>query len=305
MPKLTQLQHLGLAKETTWGTPVAPTVYFPFDSASADETLNTVVDNGKRGHITKDYGVIPTTMSSALEVEGHLYTNEIGHVLKSLLSSVTTSGTSPYTHVFKASDAQASLTAQFFDGVEETQYAGLVVDELTISGDAEGVVTVSWSAQGKSGTVVAKSTPAISATLASIAGSFCTLTVGGSANTNLFGFEITIARENKLIYGASASQDPTKAAQGSVEVTGSFTFDVENADEFDAFRDQDYVALVLTIGNNASNQAIVTMSRAFIESASKDDGEVNARVDWEVRGTYNATDAGPVAVELKNTTASY
>jgi hypothetical protein len=305
MPKLNQLAYLGFAKETTWGTGVAPTVWYPFDSAKPDNVTNTVVDNGKRGHITKDYAVIPTTKSATIDVEGNLYTNEIGHILNALLTTRATSGTSPYTHVFKASETQRSLTFQHFNGSDERQYAGFVIDELTLKGDAEGIVTVSWKAQGKSGSIVANSTPAISSTLSEITGVNCSLTIDAAANTNLFGFEITIKRENKLIFGANATQNPSKAAQGAVEVTGKLTFDVEGNTEYAMYDAQAYKTLVLTLGTSASNSLVVTMTRAFIEKASFDDGDVSLRVDWEVRGTYNATDAGPVAVTLKNTTTTY
>lgn len=304
MPKLTAIQHLGFAKETTWGTPVAPTRYMPFNEFSAEEELGTVVDESRRGNITKDYGVIPTTLKSNLELSMFLYPDIVGVLFKNMLPNVTTTGTGPYVHTLKAGTTQSSLTFQHFNGADERQYAGVILDEITISGETTSPIEISVTGQGKSGQVVATTTPTIETTLMPITGAMATLKVDTVANANLASFEITIARENRLIYGASATQEPTKAVQGRVEVTGSLSFEIEDATEYEKFKAQQYVNLELTIDGGASNKIKLTMPRAFIETASWDDGEESLKVDWEFRAVYEATAAGPIVVELTNSTAT-
>jgi hypothetical protein len=306
VPKQTQLSHLGYSKETTWGTSVAPTVYAPFNSFKWEPNLATVVDNGKRGNITKDYNEYPTTKSATADIEMNMYPNEVGPFLLAALGSVTTTGASaPYTHAFKAAPTARSMTIDHFNGSDQRRYAGMVVDEVTIKGDAEGVLTFAVKLQGKYPTVVTTTSPSIAASISPIVGAFCSLTIGGTPNTNLFGFEVTIKRSNKLVFGANTTQDPTKAVNGALEVTGKLTFDVEDNTEFAAFEAQTTRAIVLTLGSTANNKATITLTSAYIEKASFDDGDESLRVDWEFRGLYNATDAGPCVVSLVNTTASY
>jgi hypothetical protein len=305
LPKQTQLAFLGFSKESTWGTGVAPSTYAPFNSFKWEPKLETVVDNGKRGNISKDYAEYPTTKSATLDLEMNMYPNEIGQFLLAVLGSDTVSGTGPYTHAFKAASTARSMTIDHFNGSDQRRYTGMVIDEVTIKGDAEGVLTFSVKAQGKYPTVISTTTPTIAASISPIVGAFCSLTVGGSANTNLFGFEITIKRSNKLVFGANTTQDPTKVVQGSLEVTGKLTFDVEDNTEFSQFEAQTTRTIVLTLGNTANNKATVTLTSAYIENASFDDGQEDLRVDWTFRGLYNATDAGPCVVSVVNTTASY
>lgn len=304
--KISALQHLGFAKESTWGTGVSPTTYIPFDSVKPESTVNTVVDEGKRNNIAKDFAVYPTTRSATLDVETYLYTNELGHILAALMGGVTTTGTgAPYTHTFKPTSGQRSLTFQHYNGESERQYAGCVVDELSVKGDAEGLVTVSFKAQGKYHTATTTTSPTIAATLAAIAGINSTLKIDTVTNANLFGFEFTFKRSNKLIFGANTTQDPTKAVQGVFEVTGKLTFDIVDNAEYAMFDGQAYHAIDLTVGSDAQNKAQFTFSKAFIEKATVDDGQENLRVDWEFRAVYNATDAAQCVVKLFNSTASY
>lgn len=298
-------QHLGVARETTWGTGVVPAKYLAFDEYQPEDEIKTVVDNAKRGHLTKDYNVIRTTHRSMHDLEMPLYTNEIGYFLLGLFGGVTVSGVNPYTHVFKVGTTARSLTLQHYDGYEETQYAGCVVDEVTIKGDADGIITVSVKLQGKKGTVVSTTTATIDTAIKPLVGTFASFTLDAVANTNLFGWEVSFKRSNKLHFGASNSQNPTKVTQGEIEATFKLTFDIEDDTEYDAFTDQASHTLVLTFNGTASSSMVITFTAAHFEKASRDDGQENLRVDVEGRGVYNSTDGGPCQVSLTNTTASY
>lgn len=305
MPVQSARQHLGVARETTWGTGVTPTKYIPFDSFKAEEEIGNVVDNGKRGHLTADYNVIRTTKKATLDLESMLYVNEIGHFLSCVLSDVATTGSGPYVHTFKVGNTSRSLTVQHFNGYAENQYAGCLVDELTIKGDAEGVVTYTIKMQGKMATTVVTTSPTISAASKPLVGAFASLTVDGSPNTNLFGFEISLKRSNKLIFGANNTQDPTKAVQGTIEATFKLTFDVENGEEYAKYTDQGAHTFALALNGATDSKLTFTFSAAHVEKASHDDGDENVRVDWEGRGVYSVTDGGPCKIELTNTTATY
>lgn len=305
MPKLTGNQYLGFAKETAWGTGVVPTVWMPFDKAKGEEVVDSKKDEGKRAVLSKVFNTYPTTKKSSFDIDANFYPNELGFFLLSILGKDTVTGVSPYVHKFQEDAAQKSLTVQHFNGSDERRYAGMIVDEFSVKGDAEGVLTSSVKLQGKFPTVVTASTPTFGAALAPVVGAFCSCTIDAVANTNLFGFEVSIKRNNKLIFGANTTQDPTKAVQGTIEISGKLTFDVEDSAEMAKYEAQTSHVLVLTLGNTANNKAKITMSNVWIDKASFDDGQENLRVDWEFTAMYNTTDAGAVVFELTNTTVSY
>lgn len=297
-PKLTALQHLGFATETVWGQAVAPTRWFPFNEFSAEEELGTVVDEAKRGNITKDYGVIPTTYVTNIDMSSYFYPSVVGPLIATILPAVTTTGNGPYTHKFRASPAQRSLTFQWFNGSDERQYAGVVIDEITISGETTSPIEISVTGQGKGGVVVTPSTPIIEMGLMPITGAMASLKINGSTNVNLASFEITLARQNRLIYGASKTQDPTRAVQGRIEITGSFSFEVTDSNEYEMFKRQQYVEIELDIDGGENNKATFLLPRTFIEAAAWDDGEESLRVDWEWRAVYDASVNGPIEITL-------
>lgn len=301
---LTALTEVGVAKETTWGTGVAPTTYIPVSSISADALAKSVVDDAIRGHMTKDFLVIRTTKHAELTIDTNFYANPLGLFFYSLFGGLTTTGVSPYNHVFKVNSSPPALTVQDYDGEQERQYAGGVVSEITVKGDAENLVTVSIKMVSKFGSDAANSTATILLDTP-LTGWGSALTIGGSANAKLFGWEFTFKREVKPIFAASNSQDPTKINRGRFECTGKLTFDVADGTEFDNFTTGTNVLIAVTLNGSASNAALITLTSAHIEKASFDRGGENLRVDWEVRGVYNTTDAGPCQFKLTNTTVSY
>lgn len=301
---LNALTEVGVAKEVTWGTGVAPTTYLPVSSISADPIIKTVVDEAIRGHMTKDYLVIRTNKHAEVSIDTNFYTNPLGFFFLSLFGADTVTGLNPYTHTFKINSAPPPLTVQDYDGEQERRYAGAVVQELSVKGDAEGLVTVSVKLISKFGTDIANTTATILLDNP-LTGYGSAITIGAVANAKLFGWEFTFKREVKPIFATNNSQDPTKIVRGRFECTGKLTFDVDDGTEFDSYTTGTEVALVLTLNGTASNNAKITLTKAHIEKASFDRGGENLRVDWEVRGLYNATDGGPCQFELTNTTAAY
>ena len=101
-----QLAHIGLGKETTWGTGVPPTLFI---SGSKDVNIEIARMRIEGPHAT------PAQLKSDAgrkSVRGGMsgipgYTDAIGHLLRALLGDPSTSGTGPYTHVFDAANGPA------------------------------------------------------------------------------------------------------------------------------------------------------------------------------------------------------
>jgi hypothetical protein len=95
------LAHIGLGKETTYGTPVAASDYIRFASEGLSEEIEQVVSDNIIGVVDEGASVEGAHTISG-DISFDVYPNNIGHLLRSALGApVTTSvGTGVYQHVF-------------------------------------------------------------------------------------------------------------------------------------------------------------------------------------------------------------
>lgn len=305
MAKLTALQHLGLAFETTYGTPVVPTVWIPVNSVKPQDSIKKVADEGRRANLTKTFQMYDSIASSKCDIDLECYPDALGYFLKAILGQSTVTGTTPnYTHTFKLINALApSMTLSYFNSMAEHAMSGSVISEVAIKFDTEGVVSLSAKYEGKQSTVVTTTTPTYSTT-APFMGWGAQVSVGGSANTNVVGGEIVIKREVKLLYGANNTQQPTKFSSGRVSISLKLTFDVEDETELNMLGGTDK-AVVITLNQNANSQAVFTFTSCDVDKTTVDTSQEFARVDMELTPLYNTTDAGPCQIVLKNQVTTY
>jgi len=107
---------IGIAKEVTKGTPVAPTDYLlvEADSLKPADIIDPLYDKGLRGSLVDSYNYIPGRTRSTFDFSSAAFPDGIGYALTGLLGSVATTGSSaPYTHTISlknnltaAADAQ-------------------------------------------------------------------------------------------------------------------------------------------------------------------------------------------------------
>jgi len=161
--------HIGLGKETTWGTGVVPTVFVPAtEDFSADfPEIEVDVPYGGRNAPRSDRG----RPSFAGSLSGILAKpNLLGHIFAASLDTPTTAGAGPYTHEFVARAAPVSNTvavtpysAQVTAGAETTRWNGGQCNEFTINAAADGRVTLdsSWLFKGWTTTGLTAATPTL------------------------------------------------------------------------------------------------------------------------------------------------
>lgn len=147
MSKLGALSSLGVAKETTWNTPVAASTFFPFSSESLKISIEPIQEAQIRGVLDQSpryKGLI--TIGGAFS--GAVYPSLIGHLLRAALGAPTTTGTGPYTHTFTPTQGRFSTDSALppysitvtRDGVVE-RYSGCVCQALTFSFSKGGILT--------------------------------------------------------------------------------------------------------------------------------------------------------------------
>ena len=104
--------YLGIAKEVTKGTPVAPTDFIPVASSKmkpADIIGELTASDMAQGSLVKDYAYVQGRSNSTYDFGGPVYADTIGYSIAGILGSVATSGASaPYTHVISLKNASAT-----------------------------------------------------------------------------------------------------------------------------------------------------------------------------------------------------
>jgi hypothetical protein len=309
MAKLSALGYLGIAKEATFGTAIAPTMFIPYDSIKVEDDIKKSVDEGRRGVMSKEFAVYNTTRMSKIDVESLAYPDTLGYFLLGILGKDTVTGAaSPYTHKFQVLDANAnSFTLSDFNvvsGAQERRYTGGILDEVGLKFDDDGNMKVSAKYQSKISTLTAKSTPT-QTILKPFQGWMASLTLGGAANVNMLGGDITIKRANQLIFAGNATQDPTKYITGRIELSGKLTFDIEDETEWLNYSNgtQPSISLLFTIDANTS--LTIQCSKVDFSKAVIDRGNEFVRLDVDFKALFNTTDAGIATITLKNAVATY
>jgi len=104
MPKFTgRLEEIGIGKEATRGTGVAPTFWLPKTAISFDDKVQKAMAVGSYGNITDaPFTAYVVEKWGEGDIEGEINANSFGLILLSLLGSVSTSGPtdSAYTHSY-------------------------------------------------------------------------------------------------------------------------------------------------------------------------------------------------------------
>lgn len=301
-----ELTFLGIGKETTFGTAVAPTYYPPFKDVKPEDVIDYIKDQGTRGAMAMTYNVINGVQHSTMDITTDAYPDVLGLFLLAIMGSDTVTGTGPYTHTLKLNRTgqPVSLTHTYYDGTSYRQFAGHMVEEVDLKWAANAALEISLKSQGKVSATTTTVTPTPTSTLP-FAGWEFTTTLGGSANLNLVGFDLSLKRKLYVQHSANNSTNPTAIVAGGLEVTGKATFDKADDTELSAFLNNTQPALVLTGTQPTSNyQLTLNMGKcAFLKDPVTAKEVVQGDVEFE--GLDNTSNNGPLAITLVNGVATY
>lgn len=297
---------MGLAKETIWGTAVAPTVWVPFKTLKSSDSIKRIIDTGIRGNLSKDYASYAGVSTGESSLDGDVYADSFGNFLLGLFGQDTITGTAPYTHSFALSANQPpSYTLSDYDGINERQYTGAMITELGLKFTSDGELTKSAKFVSKASTIASSIHTPTFTTVSPFVGFQAALTIGGTANLNLIGGDLSIKRDNHFTFGANNSQAPTKLSIGKMEVTGKLDFEVSDYSELNYYLNATQPIVVMTF-TNGTNVLTVQMSKCDFEKVDGlDRGSEVVKISASIRGLYNATDGGPCLIKLQNSVASY
>ena len=315
--------YLGIAKEATKGTAVAPTDFIPVskDSLKPVDIVDPLFDTGLRGSNVLNYNYIPGRTRSTVDYGGAVFADTVGYAIAGLLGSVATVGASaPYTHTISlfnslTSDVDVqpiSYTLTDFYAVDVRSYPGCQFSDFSLKFNADGMLEYDTKTTGYASEVVSDPTPTFSTVLPTPVWRG-TVSIGGSAVTTAMSGNIDMKRPATPIYGISNTQDPYQVFLGPLEVTGKITFVMENDSQLLNFLNNSQPAIVLNWAYGAGAAAVqiqATITKGAYTAGVIERGEDFVQVTIDLNGQSNTTDAGssggysPIKWVLQNAKAS-
>ena len=302
----TQRSYIGLAKETTKGTPVAPTVFIPVvaNSVKPQDVYTAMYDEGLRGSIVKNYNYIQGRAKSTFDFSGQAFADTILYPLAGVLGEDVVSGSAPYVHTIStknsstaAADAQPSaFTITDFYAAAVRAYPGVQFTDFSLKFNADGMLEYDTKGTGFVSGTASTPTPTFSTILPTPVW-YGTVSVAGTQISNSTTGNIDLKRPVTPIFGIANTQNPYQVFVGPVEVTGKVTFLMENDTQLTNYLSNTQPALVFnwTQGTGATQtqiQATMTKGAYTLAVIERSKDFVEVLVDFNAQS--NLTDAGSV-----------
>jgi hypothetical protein len=315
--------YLGIAKETTKGTAVAPTHFIPVmqNTLKPVDIVDPLYDTGLRGSMVNNYNYLQGRTRSTFDFGGSVFADTIGFPIAGIMGSVATVGASaPYTHTVSLLNASAvgadsqpiSYTLTDFYAADVRSYPGIQFHDFSLKFNADGMLEYDAKGTGFASEVVSTPTPSFSTLLPTQVWRG-TVSIGGSPVSNSVSGNIDLTRAVTPIYGIASTQDPYQIFTGALETAGKFTFVMENDSQLLNFLNNTQPAIVLNwnYGTGAAEvQLQATITKGAYTTAVIDRGSDFVQVMVDINAMANTTDAGstagfaPIKWVLKNALAA-
>jgi hypothetical protein len=315
------LAHIGLGKETTWGTAVAADDYIRFASEGMTEEIEQVISENIAGIV--DEGASYEGMHNVSgDLSFDVYPNVAGHLLRSAFGApVTTSvNESVYKHVFtpvqtsfSSLSALPSYTLEIHRDLQQAfQYAGSVVNDLTFSfGTDTKIMQGSAAIIAKALTLVAKTTPNFEATNPFLWNQ-AKVTIDGTQNSDIQTLSFGV---NNSLEGRSTLNQKKEISRiqrnGKRVFPVSFTLDLSDLSEYNRFRAQSEVSAVIELtgalidGTNNFSLKIEIPKLRYNAFPINVGGSETITASVEGSAKYDPASAHAMKITLVNTKATY
>ncbi|RCG19117.1 hypothetical protein DQ384_38215 [Sphaerisporangium album] len=319
---------VGIAKEVTPGTAVAPALTIPVDKFDPSDDVTQLDDQALRGSMSKQYGQYSGPIMSSWDLGGPMFGDALGYLLHNVLGGYAVTGASaPYSHTFSllnSGDGQpVTHTLTDATGIPATglarQYPYSCVSELTITWNAEQLC--SWEAKATGWPSVVPGAPPTNtlSTVPPIPSWRGAVGIGGPASagtlvTDVTEFSVTLSREVTPYNTADGSQAPFVIARGALDVTGKFTQIAQSEQRLLDLLANTQPQLQFLLSNGGTLGGLVSVQFDF-QKVGYRTTKINQGTifvyDVEFQAIANATNAGasgglaPAKVVLNNAVTTY
>lgn len=146
-----RLVKVGIGKESSRGAGVAPAVWVPFTSFSADDKAVQARAESGVGELIDVNESLVTTLHAEGDLEGEVRDESIGYILYNLLGTLNTTGSDPYTHAFSLNNTNSpnSLALVVADPNTTEMYRLCMVDSLEMSAELDELIKMTASFKAK------------------------------------------------------------------------------------------------------------------------------------------------------------
>lgn len=297
--------YLGIAKEVTKGTAIAPTDFIPVmvDSLKPVDIIDPLYDTGLRGSMVTNYNYIPGRTRSTFDFGGHVFPDTVGYPIAGIMGSVATTGASaPFTHTVSLLNASAvnadsqpiSYTLTDFYAANVRAYAGIQIHDFSLKFNADGMLEYDAKGTGWASAVAATPTPSFSTVLPTPVWRG-TVSIGGTPVSYTMEGNIDLKRAVTPIYGISNTQNPYQVFVGALEVTGKLNFVMEQDAELTRYLTNTQPAIVLNWAYGAGASAVqlqATLTKGAYVAAAIERGQDFVTVSVDINAQAQTTDAG-------------
>jgi hypothetical protein len=318
-----ELTFPGIAKETSNGTPVVPTLFFPFTKFDPVDDNGLLIDDANYGSMTAENGAVSGKRSAAIDQETYFLPDLAGHLLYNILGgyavAAAVSGVFPHTFtLLNSGDGQPPAhTLTDRQGITATvgarAYAYGCLSEVTFSGNATGLVTMGckWMTYGSA---PAASAPTLATTTETVIPGWRSSVTVAAAAAKVRDWSYTIARVLTPDPLADGTQNPNSIARGDCTVSGKFTVAAQSEQPLLDMIAGTQQATVITIDNGGATTAVrkltATMTKAVYAGAPMiRQTPIGYSIDFKALG--NTTDVGasggraPISLLLNNAVTTY
>ena len=259
---------LGIAVESSRGTPRVPVYWMPNVLMSFKETVVTAREDQGMGNIADSDSVYVTMKMGEGEVESELYDNALGFILTSILGALpSTGGSFTHTYTLSQTNQQASLSLFWQDPDRSTLFPMAVVESVQMSVEATGKISWTVAFKSRKGRAWARQTPDYTAVgqkflhqnvrfkLASnVAG------LGASTPLSLKSLNLAINR-NTIFDNNMGTVEPDDVLGQQLSIEGSINLNLEDDTIKGYMLDNTYRALEIDLIGSATSSLSMVFPR--------------------------------------------
>ena len=311
--------YLGVALETTKGTPVAATNFVPITANTFKpvDVIAPLYDTGIRGSMVTNYAYFQGRHNTTVDFGGPVFADTVGFWIAGILGDVTTTGSSaPYTHVISvknavgsSSDAQPkAMTISDFYAAGTRYYPGCQVTDFGLTFNADGILEYTAKMIGWPSTTNTAPTPSFTSVLPTQVWTGVA-TIGGSAVGYVKTGTLDLTRKSEAIFTVQATQSPYQCFVADLEVKGKITVVMQDDTELTRYltNTQPTVNFNFSTGTGATaTQVSFNLTKGAYTTSAIERSADHVELTFDIEAIANVTDAGtsagysPVKFTLQN-----
>lgn len=308
---------LGIAKESSKGTPVVPAYWIPYVTMSFFDRTETAAENQGMGNIADQDSIYVTMRMGEGDVESQLYDAGLGYILMSLLGAApSTSGSNPYTHDFTLSSTNVpqTLTLAWHDPDRDYLFPNAVVESLKVTVEPTGIVNYEIHFKSKT----ARNWTTLTPSYTSLGSKFlhqhlvfklasAVVGLGAASAISLKKLELNIDRKT-IFDQVMGTVEPEDVLSQEISVEGSIELNLEDDTYRNYMLNGTYrAAEIKLLASSSSSLDIVLPRVSFTEFEPDFKLEEIAKQSINFKGNYDAANGSAIisTCSLINTKTSY